>query len=78
MLLLSLVGAVLVAAPAAVAEPRYALRLKPAAALSQQLFRNRSLASWGGNVVRSSNASDPHQYHLFAAAFTNGCGLLGC
>jgi hypothetical protein len=84
MLLASLLQ--MVAAPALISaeiaqqqqQQQYALSLKPAAPLkpASQLFLNASLQSWGGNVVRG-DATDPHAYHLFAAAFTNGCGLAG-
>ena len=46
----------------------YTLDLLPGSAV----YRNNSLSSWGGNVVR-----DPADgvYHLYASAMTNGCNL---
>jgi hypothetical protein len=55
----------------------YKLKLAPAAPLSQQLYRNSSLSSWGGNVLHAGDEGDIYAYHLFAAGFTNGCGLSG-
>jgi len=52
----------------------YVLDLELAPALSQQTYRNSSLVSWGGSVIETPD--DPkYRYHLFAAAFTNNCGL---
>lgn len=64
------------AAVGACQEISYKLSLLPANPLSQQLYRNASLASWGGTVVHSPSDTK-HHYHLFAAAFSNGCGLDG-
>ena len=50
----------------------YTPRLLPAAAPDTQAYKNASLSSWGGSVVRDP-ADDT--YHMFAAAFTRNCSV---
>ena len=47
------------------------LNLLPAAPLARQLYKNDTLTTWGGSVVRG----DDGDYHLYAAAFGLGCSL---
>ncbi len=47
------------------------LNLLPAAPLARQLYKNDTLTTWGGSVLRG----DDGDYHLYAAAFGLGCGL---
>eukprot|EP01052_Picozoa_sp_SAG31_P016385 SAG31_NODE_1084_length_10007_cov_4.353452_1_plen_305_part_00 len=50
--------------------PPYVLPLLPAASPSAQAFRNSTLSSWGGSVLRHGGA-----YHLYASACLGGCNL---
>ena len=61
-------GVTLCAPPPAAPPPPYVVPTLPAPAANG--YRNSSLWSWGGNVLL-----DGGQYHLFASAFANGCGL---
>jgi hypothetical protein len=56
--------------------PAGALTLEPANPPVLQAFRDANFPSWGGSIIRGS-AGDRHSHHLFAAAFTRGCGLDG-
>ena len=49
----------------------YVLDLQPAAPPAEQAYHNRSLSSWGGNVVKAADGT----YHGFFAAMTEGCNL---
>ena len=48
----------------------YVMPLEPAKLPSDQVYRNASLWSWGGSVITHGG-----KFHLFAAAFVEGCGL---
>jgi len=53
---------------------RYEMTFGPAAVLPHQAYLNESLHSWGGSVIETP--SDPlWRFHLYAAAFVEGCGL---
>ena len=62
------------AAAAAAAPPPlpYVMPLLPAALPPGNVYHNASLWSWGGSVI---GPLADGRYHLYAAAFTEGCGL---
>ena len=65
----------LLAAAAAATARGYRMTFGPSALpLKAQPFYNASMWSWGGSVVEA--ADDPQwRYHMWAAAFSEGCGL---
>jgi len=69
--ILAAAALLLVARPAAA----YSMTFGPSALpLIQQPYYNASMWSWGGSVVEVPG--DPkNRYHMWAAAFTEGCGL---
>ena len=48
----------------------YVVPLRPAPLPAVQVYRNASMWSWGGSVIFVGG-----RYHIYAAAFTEGCGL---